>query len=79
MTLVLLACLTVFFFFLDKSPIEKISAGDRVDHGNLKRVIDYSYFNSRTKYNIEEESPCSHGRADIIFRPKKKIKEMEKL
>ncbi|KAG4083361.1 hypothetical protein H8356DRAFT_1437027 [Neocallimastix lanati (nom. inval.)] len=43
-------------------------AGDRVDHGNLKRVIDYSYFNSRTKYNIEEESPCSHGRADIIFR-----------
>ncbi|KAL6594246.1 hypothetical protein U3516DRAFT_916491 [Neocallimastix sp. 'constans'] len=68
MTLVLLACLTVFFFFLDKSPIEKISAGDRVDHGNLKRVIDYSYFNSRTKYNIEEESPCSHGRADIIFQ-----------
>ena len=63
-----------FFFFLDKSPMEKISPGDRVDHGDLKCVIDNSYFNARTKYNIEEESPCGHGRADIIFRPKKNIK-----
>ncbi|KAG4083388.1 hypothetical protein H8356DRAFT_1749539 [Neocallimastix lanati (nom. inval.)] len=47
---------------LDISPMEKISPGDRVDHGNLKRFIDYSYFNARTKYNIEEESPCGHGR-----------------
>ena len=57
---------------LDISPMEKISPGDRVDHGNLKRFIDYLYFNARTKYNIEEESPCGHGRVDIIFRPKKK-------
>jgi len=59
---------------LDISPMEKISPGDRVDHGNLKRFIDYLYFNARTKYNIEEESPCGHGRVDIIFRPKKKNK-----
>ncbi|KAG4097802.1 hypothetical protein H8356DRAFT_1331038 [Neocallimastix lanati (nom. inval.)] len=52
---------------LDISPMEKISPGDRVDHGNLKRFIDYLYFNARTKYNIEEESPCGHGRVDIIF------------
>ncbi|ORY11176.1 hypothetical protein LY90DRAFT_518556 [Neocallimastix californiae] len=59
---------------LDKSPMEKISPGDKLDHGNLKRVIDYSYFNARTRYEIEEESPCGHGRADIIFLPKGKIK-----
>jgi hypothetical protein len=59
---------------LDKSPMEKISPGDKLDHGNLKRVIDYSYFNARTRYEIEEESPCGHGRADIIFLPKGKNK-----
>jgi len=59
---------------LDKSHMEKISPGDKLDHGNLKRVIDYSYFNARTKYDIEEESPCGHGRADIIFLPKEKNK-----
>jgi len=55
---------------LDISPMEKIIPGDKLDHENLKRFIDYSYFNARTKYNIEEESPCGHGRADIIFLPK---------
>ncbi|KAL6594244.1 hypothetical protein U3516DRAFT_648045 [Neocallimastix sp. 'constans'] len=60
---------------LDKSHMEKISPGDKLDHGNLKRVIDYSYFNARTKYDIEEESPCGHGRADIIFLPKEKNKK----
>ncbi|KAL6617955.1 hypothetical protein U3516DRAFT_897440 [Neocallimastix sp. 'constans'] len=59
---------------LDKSHMEKISPGDKLDHGNLKRVIDYSYFNARTKYDIEEESPRGHGRADIIFLPKGKNK-----
>ncbi|KAL6602417.1 hypothetical protein U3516DRAFT_815693 [Neocallimastix sp. 'constans'] len=43
---------------LDISPMEKIIPGDKLDHENLKRFIDYSYFNARTKYNIEEESPC---------------------
>ncbi|KAL6617961.1 hypothetical protein U3516DRAFT_779973 [Neocallimastix sp. 'constans'] len=52
---------------LDISPMEKIIPGDKLDHENLKRFIDYSYFNARTKYNIEEESPCGHGRSDIIF------------
>ncbi|KAG4097810.1 hypothetical protein H8356DRAFT_412454 [Neocallimastix lanati (nom. inval.)] len=59
---------------LDKSPMEKVILEDKIDHAHLKRFIEYSYFNARTKYNIEEESPCGHGRADIIFRPKKKNK-----
>ncbi|KAL6590773.1 hypothetical protein LY90DRAFT_709016 [Neocallimastix californiae] len=59
---------------LDKLHMEKIIIEDKLDHGNLKRVIDYSYFNARTKYDIEEESPRGHGRADIIFLPKRKNK-----
>ncbi|ORY09046.1 hypothetical protein LY90DRAFT_518919 [Neocallimastix californiae] len=59
---------------LDKLHMEKIIIEDKLDHGNLKRVMDYSYFNARTKYDIEEESPRGHGRADIIFLPKGKNK-----
>ncbi|KAG4083357.1 hypothetical protein H8356DRAFT_1065047 [Neocallimastix lanati (nom. inval.)] len=64
---------------LDKSHMEKISPGDRLDHGNLKRVIDYSYFNARAKYDIKEESPDGHGRADVIFLPKEKNKVNEEI
>ncbi|ORY09054.1 hypothetical protein LY90DRAFT_518927 [Neocallimastix californiae] len=59
---------------LDKLHMEKIIIEDKLDHGNLKRVMDYSYFNARTKYDIEEESPRGHGRANIIFLPKGKNK-----
>jgi len=59
---------------LDKSPMEKIILEDKIDHAHLKRFIDYSYFNARTKYDIVEEYPNDNGTTDIIFLPKEKNK-----
>ncbi|KAG4082966.1 hypothetical protein H8356DRAFT_1319132 [Neocallimastix lanati (nom. inval.)] len=59
---------------LDKSPMEKIILEDKIDHAHLKRFIDYSYFNARTKYDIVEEYPNDNGTTDIIFLPKEKDK-----
>ncbi|KAG4097809.1 hypothetical protein H8356DRAFT_1308748 [Neocallimastix lanati (nom. inval.)] len=57
---------------LDKSPMEKVILEDKIAH--LKRFIDYSYFNARTKYDIVEEYPNDNGTTDIIFLPKEKYK-----
>ena len=62
---------------LDKSPMEKIILEDKIDHGNLKRFIDYSYFNARMKYDIVEKYPNGNRTADIIFLPKEKNKVNE--
>jgi len=59
---------------LDKSHMEKIILEDKIDHAHLKRFIDYSYFNARTKYYIVEEYPNDNGATDIIFLPKEKNK-----
>ena len=59
---------------LDKSPMEKVILEDKIDHAHLKRFIDYSYFNARTKYDIVEEYPNDNGTTDIIFLPKEKNK-----
>ena len=40
---------------LQNSPIEKIKPGDKMDHDNLKCAIDFSYFNTKITYDINEE------------------------
>ncbi|ORY84572.1 hypothetical protein LY90DRAFT_499288 [Neocallimastix californiae] len=41
-----------------------------MDHGNLKRVIDYAYFNAKDYYDIKEEENSEKGNLDYIFYPK---------
>jgi len=57
---------------LENSHMEKIVPTDKMDHGNLKRIIDFVYFNIRMKYEHREEINVGKGTADFIFKPKKK-------
>ncbi|KAL6602446.1 hypothetical protein U3516DRAFT_559220 [Neocallimastix sp. 'constans'] len=59
---------------LNKSHMEKIRPGDKVDHGTLKLIMDYVYFHARSIYNITEEYPNGKGRADLIIYPKEENK-----
>jgi hypothetical protein len=52
---------------LEKLPMEKVMPTDNIDHGNLKRIIDFVYFNIRINYDCEEEET-----EDCIYYQKKK-------
>jgi len=57
---------------LKNSHLIKIMPGDKIDHGNLKRVIDFVYFNIRMNYIVKEEEKAGEGIADYIYYPKDK-------
>ncbi|ORX57955.1 hypothetical protein BCR36DRAFT_580501 [Piromyces finnis] len=51
---------------------KKIKAGDKIDHGNIKRVIDFAYFSANKIYKVKEEERSGEGFVDYIFYPKNK-------
>jgi len=55
---------------LEHRHMKKIKPKDKMDHGNLKRVIDYAYFNAKDYYDIKEEEGSGKGNLDYIFYPK---------
>jgi len=57
---------------LENSHLKKIKPRDKMDHGNLKRVIDFAYFNAMTKYDIREEESNGKGDLEYSFYPRKK-------
>ncbi|ORX64853.1 hypothetical protein BCR32DRAFT_297922 [Anaeromyces robustus] len=57
---------------LKNSHMEKIKPRDKMDHGNLKRVFEFAYFNARINYIVDEEVGKGKGIADFIFYPKDK-------
>ncbi|ORX64854.1 hypothetical protein BCR32DRAFT_272944 [Anaeromyces robustus] len=59
---------------LKNSHMEKIKPRDKMDHGNLKRVFEFAYFNARINYIVDEEVGKGKGIADFIFYPKDKNK-----
>jgi len=61
---------------LENAHLEKIKPGDKMDHGNLKRVIDFVYFKARRTYNVDEEVKRGKGNLDFIFYPKDKMKPL---
>jgi len=58
-----------------KSHMKKITPGDILDHGGLKRIVDFAYFYAQTTYDIKEEVGIGAGRVDFIFYPKKNKNE----
>jgi len=50
----------------------KIKVTDKVDHANLKHVIDYAYFSAHINYDVKEEEPNGNGIPNFIFFPKNK-------
>ena len=50
--------------------MKTIKPNHKMDHGNLKRVIDYAYFNAKDYYDIKEEENSEKGNLDYIFYPK---------
>jgi len=46
-----------------------------MDHGHLKYVIDYTYFNAKDYYDIKKEESSGKGSFDYIFYPKIENKE----
>jgi len=40
---------------LENSHLEKIKPGDKLDHGRLKRIMNYVFFNIRKEYDIKEK------------------------
>eukprot|EP00833_Pecoramyces_ruminatium_P006898 jgi/Orpsp1_1/1180930/evm.model.c7180000075152.1 len=61
---------------LEKSHLIKIKPGDKMDHDNLKRVIDYAYFNAWKTYDIDEELGKGKGKLHFIFKPKDKMETL---
>ncbi|ORX77622.1 hypothetical protein BCR32DRAFT_283033 [Anaeromyces robustus] len=57
---------------LEQSHMAIIRPGDKMDHGNLKRVIEFAYFNARIHYIVNEEVSEGKGISDFIFYPKNK-------
>jgi len=41
-----------------------------MDYNNLKRIIDYAYFNARQTYDVDEEVDREKDDLDFIFYPK---------
>ncbi|ORX65568.1 hypothetical protein BCR32DRAFT_286471 [Anaeromyces robustus] len=56
---------------LGNSHMENIKLGDKMDYDNLKRVVEFAYFNARINYIVEEVGK-GKGISDFIFYPKKK-------
>ncbi|OUM58849.1 hypothetical protein PIROE2DRAFT_64142 [Piromyces sp. E2] len=52
---------------LEEAHLKKIKSGDKMDHGNLKRVIDFAYFKARMAYHVDEEVGKGEGDIDFIF------------
>jgi len=57
---------------LENLHLKKIKPRDKMDHGNLKHVINFSFFNVMTKYDIREEEGNGKGGLDYSFYPIKK-------
>ncbi|ORX44295.1 hypothetical protein BCR32DRAFT_331011 [Anaeromyces robustus] len=58
---------------LENSHMENIKPGDKMDHGNLKHVVEFAYFNARISYIVDEVGK-GKGISDFIFYPKDKRK-----
>ncbi|ORX72562.1 hypothetical protein BCR32DRAFT_297222 [Anaeromyces robustus] len=58
---------------LENSHMENIKPGDKMDHGNLKHVVEFAYFNARINYIVDEVGK-GKGISDFIFYPKDKRK-----
>jgi len=52
---------------LENSQLRKIKSGDKMDFNNLKRVIDYVYFKTLIKYEINDEEAIRKENLDYIF------------
>jgi len=61
---------------LEDSHLNKIKPGDKLDHGSLKRIMDYVFFNIRKEYDVEEEEGRGKGTIDLIYYPKNRKKEV---
>jgi len=59
---------------LINSHMEKIVPGEKMDHGSLKRLMDFVYFSIRNDYEVKEESKEGLGEADLMFIPYDKNK-----
>ncbi|OUM58856.1 hypothetical protein PIROE2DRAFT_21319 [Piromyces sp. E2] len=61
---------------LEEAHLNKIKPRDKMDHGNLKRVIDFAYYNANNTYKIVKE--VGNGKANInyIFYPKNKMEPL---
>ncbi|KAG4093371.1 hypothetical protein H8356DRAFT_1311921 [Neocallimastix lanati (nom. inval.)] len=55
---------------LEEEHMNTIKPGDKMDHGNLKRVIEHVYFIANITHNIKEEEGNGKGNSDIFFYPK---------
>ncbi|KAL6589942.1 hypothetical protein U3516DRAFT_652417 [Neocallimastix sp. 'constans'] len=55
---------------LEEEHMNTIKPGDKMDHGNLKRVIEHVYFITNITHNIKEEEGNGKGNSDIFFYPK---------
>ncbi|OUM62993.1 hypothetical protein PIROE2DRAFT_10571 [Piromyces sp. E2] len=54
-----------------KSHMKRITPGDVLDHGGLKRIVDFAYFYAQATYDIKEEVGIGAGKVDFIFYPKR--------
>jgi len=54
----------------EEAHLKKILPRDKMDHGNLKRVIDFAYFNAPATYDVYEEESKGKGTIDFLFCPK---------
>jgi len=61
---------------LENGHLKKIKSGDKIDHYNLKHVIDFVYFKARETYNVDEEVKRGKDDLNFIFYPKDKMKPL---
>ena len=61
---------------LINSHMEKIMPRNKMDHGGLKHIMEFVYFNIRKDYDVKKESKEGLGEADLIFIPKDKNKTL---
>jgi hypothetical protein len=55
---------------LEEEHLNIIKPGDKMDHGNLKRIIEHVYFIANITHDIKEEEGNEKGNSDIFFYPK---------
>ena len=62
---------------LENAYLKKTKSGDKMDHSNLKHVIDFLYFKAKETYNVDDEGVGrGKGDLDFIFYPKDKMKPL---
>jgi len=60
---------------LKDSHLEKIKPKGKLDHGRLKCIMNYGFFNIRKEYDVKEKENKEEGRVDFIYYPKNKKKK----